>query len=81
MIEYLEADLIGELIDASNTPDVALAELANSDETITAEAKASNGMDIYLKEERRTESYKETMQIDIENINTIEKGHKVCKKL
>ena len=36
MIEYLEADLTGALIDASNNDDVALAELANADETITA---------------------------------------------
>ena len=78
MIDYLEADLIGALIDASNTDDVALAELANADETITAEPKASNVMDINLKEEQRTESYKETMKIDIENINTIEKWRKVC---
>ena len=73
MIEYLEADLTGALIDASNTDDVALDEVANDDETITEEAKTRNGVYIYLKEERRTESCKETMKIDIENINTIEK--------
>ena len=49
MIDYLEADLIGALIDASNNDDVALAEVANDDETITQEAKASNGMNIGLK--------------------------------
>ena len=32
------------------------------------------------KEERKTRSYKETMNIDIENINTIEKKHKVYTK-
>ena len=77
MIEYLEADLTGALIDASNNDDVALAELANADETITAEVKASNGMEVDLKEEWRTESYKVTMKIDIENINRIEKRRNV----
>ena len=51
--------------------------MANSDESITAEAKADNETENYLKEERKTESYKETMNIDIENINTIENRYKV----
>ena len=46
MIEYLEADLIGALIYASNTDNAAFAEVANANETITEEAKASNVMDI-----------------------------------
>ena len=42
MIEYLEADLTGAPKETSNTNDVALAEVENSDEAITAEAKAIN---------------------------------------
>ena len=34
-------------------------------------------MEIDLKEERKTKSYKETMNIDIENINTFENRNKV----
>ena len=42
----------------------------NVDEAVTAEAKASNDMEIDLKEEQNTQAYKETMNIYIENINT-----------
>ena len=57
MIEYLEADLDGASIDASNTDDVALAEVENADEAVTTEAKASNQIEIDFKEERNTKSY------------------------
>ena len=52
-------------------------EEANVDEAVTAEANASNDMDIDLKEERKKQEYKETMSIDIENINKCEKRNKV----
>ena len=51
MIEDLEADFTGEPKEASNTDDVALAEVANADEVITAEAKASNEMKKFPKNE------------------------------
>ena len=38
-------------------------------------------MIVYLKEELNTESYIETMNIDIKNINTIEKKYKVYTKI
>ena len=49
MVEDLEVDLTGALKYASNTDDVALAEVADSDEAITAEAKATNDMENDLK--------------------------------
>ena len=49
IIEVLEADLTVAPIDASNTDDLDLAEVANSDEAITSEAKDSNEMEIDLK--------------------------------
>ena len=49
MIEDLKADLTGALIDASNTDDLALAEVEKSDEAVTAESKASNKMEIDVK--------------------------------
>ena len=77
MIEYLEADLTGASIDALNDEDLVLAEDSNSDEAITKVSEGRNGMEIYLEREQNTESYKETMNIDIENINIIEKRHKI----
>ena len=65
MIEDLEAGLNGSPIDASITDDVALAEVENSDEAITAEAKASNDMVNDIKEEQWTESYKDTMRREV----------------
>ena len=59
---------------------MAVAEEANVHEAITAEAKASNEMKYYLKYKQNTKSYEETMNIDIENINTIEKRNKVYTK-
>ena len=57
-----------------------MAKEANIDEAITAEAKASNKMEIDLKDEQKTKSYEEKMNIDIENINTIENRNNVCTK-
>ena len=68
MIENLEAELTGALETNSNTDNLAVAEEANVDEAITAEAKVGNDTEIDLKEECNTESYKDTMNIDIENI-------------
>ena len=71
MIEDLEADLTGAPKQISNTDNLTLAEVANADEAITSETKARDYMENDLKEERNTKSYKETINIDIENINTI----------
>ena len=54
-----------------------MAEEANIDKAVTAETKTSNEMEIYLKYKRNTQSYKDTMDIDIENIKTFEKRNKV----
>ena len=43
-----------------------VAEEANVDEAVTAEAKSGNDMRIDIKEEQNTQAYKETMNIDIE---------------
>ena len=72
--------MTGAPIDASNPDDYVVAEEANSDEAITAVAKAGNDIESDLKEEQNTESYKYTMNIDIENINTIGKMHKLYTK-
>ena len=81
MIEDLKDVLTGSPIDASNTDDAALSELENEDKAITAVDKASNETAIDIKEEQKTESYKETMNIDIENINTIKKRNNLYTKL
>ena len=44
----MEADLTVSPIDASNPDDLAVAEESNSDEAITAVAKSSNDMDIFI---------------------------------
>ena len=49
----------------------------NVDEAITVETRASNGVKNDLKDEQKTQYYEDTMNIDIENINTIEKRNKV----
>ena len=54
--------------------------MANDDESITAETNFINDTVIDIKEEQNNESYKEKMNINIENINTIEKRHKVYTK-
>ena len=71
IIEYLEAELTGAPKETSNTENLAVTEEANIGDAVTVEAKSSNDMENYLKEERWTKSYKDTMNIDIENINTI----------
>ena len=57
MIEDMEAELNEAPIKTSKTDDLAVAEEANADEAITAESKARNDMEIYLKEERKTQAY------------------------
>ena len=57
MIEDMEAELNEAPIKTSKTDNLAVAEEANADEAITAESKARNDMEIYLKEERKTQSY------------------------
>ena len=61
----MEADLSGAPIYSSNNDDAALSEVENTDEAITAVAKASNEMEIDTEEEHKTEAYQETMNIDI----------------
>ena len=51
MIEYLEADLTGNKIYASNPDNSAVAEEANYDEAIIAVSKAKNDTEMYLEEE------------------------------
>ena len=48
-----------------------MAEEGNADEAITEVSKDSKGMETYIKDEQKTEAYEETMNIDIENVNTI----------
>ena len=71
MIEDLEAELAGSLKENSNNENLTVAEETNADEAITEVSKDSNRMEIYLKDEQNTEAYEETMNIDIENVNTI----------
>ena len=52
MIEHMEDELTGAPKETSNNDDVDLAEVENVDESITAEAKDSNEIVNYLKEER-----------------------------
>ena len=77
MIDDLEAELAGSLKKTSNSDNLAVAEEANVDEAITVEAKASNEMEIDLKDEQKTKVYVKTTKIDIENINTTGKRNKV----
>ena len=49
-----------------------VAKEVNVDEAVTAEAKASNDTEIHCKEELNIQEYKETINIDNENINTFE---------
>ena len=60
---------------------MAVTEEANVDESFTAEAKASNKIDIYLKEEQNTQAYKITMNTDIENINISEKRKNIYNSM
>ena len=69
----MEAELTGALKETSNTDNSVVAEEANFDEAITAEANASNETENDFKDEQKNKYYEETMNTDIENINTIEK--------
>ena len=71
MIEDLESELTGTPKETSNTDNVDLAEQENVDKATTAEAKAIKDMENDIKEEQSTKYYKQTMNVDIENINTI----------
>ena len=75
IIENLEANLTGALIDTSNPNNSEVAKESNSDEAINAVANYSNQMEIDIEEEHKTESYQEKMNIDIESIDTIENNH------
>ena len=44
---------------------------------VTEEADVVEAIPIYLKKERKTQAYKETMNIDIDNINIFEIRNKV----
>ena len=67
----MEAELAGSLKENSNNDNLTVAEETNPDEAITEVSKDSNRMEIYLKDEQNTKTYEETMNIDIENVNTI----------
>ena len=49
---------------------------ANADEAITVLVKVINETEIDLEEEHKIKSYKETMNIDIENIENFDNSHK-----
>ena len=66
-----------ELTEASKTDNLSVTEEANVDESITEKSRASKKMEIYLKEEEKTQALKEN-NIDIENINRFEKRNKEC---
>ena len=44
---------------------------------VTEEADVDEAIPIYLGKEQNTQAYKETMEIDIDNIDTYELGNKV----
>ena len=81
MIGDLEAEPTGASKEGSNTDNLAVAEEANIDEALTAEAKAGNEMENDLKDEQNTKSYEDNINIYIESINTIEKRNKVYTEL
>ena len=74
--------MTGARIDATNTEVLVVDVESNSEEDITAGSKvskineASNEMEIDIEEEKNTEAYQETLNIDIENIDRIENIHK-----
>ena len=55
-----------------------MAEEENVDEAVTAETKSSNDMEIYSKEEQKTQAYKKKTNIDIKTINKFDKRNKLC---
>ena len=66
--------LTGAPIDATNLEVSAVSVETTSDEDITVGDKFSKiNEDKYDMEELNTEAYQETLNIDIENINKIEK--------
>ena len=71
----------GSPVDATNTEVPVVAVEANSDEYITEGAKVSkinesrDETEIDIEEERKTEAYKVTLYIDIENTVKIENIH------
>ena len=67
----MEDELTGATKETSNTDNLAVAEEANVDEGITAEAKTSNETGNDIETEQNTKYYKDKINIDIENINTI----------
>ena len=73
----MEAELTGSLRNTSNNDNQAMTEEVNVDEDFTTKAKASNDMEIDLKEEQKTQAYKKTMNMDIENINKFEKRKQI----
>ena len=79
MIEDLEAELTGALKETSNTDNLAVSEEANVDEAITAESKAKNDTEIDPKEERKTQAYKETMNIGIEKLTHLKREKKYAQ--
>ena len=58
MIEYMKSKLTEAPKQNSTTDNLAVAEEANVDESVTAEAKASNEVEIDLKETQKTQAYK-----------------------
>ena len=58
MIEDMEAELTEASKINSKTDNLAVTEESNIDEAITAEAKASNRMEMFLKKERKKQEYK-----------------------
>ena len=80
MNEDLESELTGTLKKTSNTDNLAVAKETNVDEAITSEGKDSNDVENDLKYEQNTKAYDEKMNIDIENINNIERRNKVYTK-
>ena len=81
MIEYLETELTRAPKKLQILTMRIQLKRKNVDESTTAEAKATNKTENYHKEEQTTETCKEKMNIDIENIHTIEKRHKVYTQL
>ena len=57
-----------------------MAEEVNVDEAINTEAKDSNEIENDPKYEQKTKYYEQQINIDIENINTIENRKKAYKK-
>ena len=67
MMEEMEAELIESSEMDSKTDNLAVTEEADVDEAIP----------IYIEKEQNTQAYKETMEIDIDQINTYELRNKV----